>query len=1005
MGVCHTSDMLPAFGHPFLMPTDYIDRERDISVKMMDSFISFIRTGVSIENGVINGFTQVFNGTEVDTYLGIPYAEPPVGDLRFRRPVPAKKWTKPLDTINWPNACYQSDAELLTMQNKNRSEDCLYLNVFSPKPNKSDTGLKPVMVWIHGGAFIIGSSSEVQYNPLVLSARGDVIIVSINYRLASLGMLYSGTDDAPGNTLFWDQTLALQWVQANIRQFGGDANKVTIFGESAGSQSVSGHIVSPFSRDLFQNAIMMSGSALMYGAVDTPENSLKYWLKQSQQIGCSDESDHKFTPKIMDCLRKVPIEKLALIPVSPLIPSTNKLDMVPLFVVDGKIFPKTPIEMLETRDYKKGLNLMIGNTQDEGSILLAMLVDNITYNIINPKNFTYNEAFDTLKTLSSGLRLSKPLNGEDVSRMYFTGLSTHTHKDLLIQTIGIAFGDYVITCPTIQFAKNALSKINAKSVSVSIENGVINGFTQVFNGTEVESYLGIPYAEPPVGDLRFRRPVPAKKWTKPLDTTKWPKACYQSSAALQMLQNPSMSEDCLYLNVFSPKPNKSDTGLKPVMVWIHGGGFVVGASTEFYTNPMALVTRGDVIVVSINYRLASLGMLYSGTDDAPGNTLFWDQTLALQWVKKNIGQFGGDANRVTIFGVSAGSISVSGLILSPMSRDLFQNAIMMSGSTLLYGAVSTPEKSVKYWLKQSQRLGCSQKTDKTFNTKIMDCLRKVPIEKLALTPVGPIISSTNKLAAVPLFVVDGKIFTKTPFEMLETGDYKKGLNLMIGNAQDEGSLLLSMFVDNITYSMFNPKSFTYNEAFDALKTMSSSIRLSKPVNGEDVSRMYFTGLSTHTPKDLLIQEIGIAFGDYLMTCPTIQFAKNAFSSDKTGTKVYQYYYNSKLGTPRYLCFSKWMGVCHASDVIPAFGVPFIQPKNYLDRERDISSQMMDSFLNLAKTGNPGVIDGAQWPQYYSMGANIIAPYYEYTNEPKSVTNFNTGLKIDECDYLWNQYNH
>ncbi|CAG2121472.1 unnamed protein product, partial [Medioppia subpectinata] len=295
----------------------------------------------------------------VDTYLGIPYAEPPVGDLRFRRPVPAKKWSKPLDTTKWPNACYQSDVELPMMHNKNRSEDCLYLNVFSPKPNKSDTELKPVMVWIYGGAFIIGSSSDSRYNPLVLSTRGNVIFVSINYRLSSLGMLYSGTDDAPGNTLFWDQTLALQWVKKNIARFGGDPNR------SAGSISVSGLILSPISRDLFQNAIMMSGSMLLYGGVDIPENSLKYWLKQSQQIGCSDESDHKFTPKIMDCLRRVPIEKLAVIPLSPFIRSADKLDVVPMFVVDGKIFPKTPFEMLETGDYKMGLNLMIGSTQDE----------------------------------------------------------------------------------------------------------------------------------------------------------------------------------------------------------------------------------------------------------------------------------------------------------------------------------------------------------------------------------------------------------------------------------------------------------------------------------------------------------------------------------------------------------------------------------------------------------------------------------------------------------------
>ncbi|CAG2119015.1 unnamed protein product, partial [Medioppia subpectinata] len=214
-----------------------------------------------------------------------------------------------------------------------------------------------------------------------------------------------------------------------------------------------------------------------------------------------------------------------------------------------------------------------------------------------------------------------------------------------------------------------------------------------------------------------------------------------------------------------------------------------------------------------------------------------------------------------------------------------------------------------------------------------------------------------------------------------------------------------MLVDPITYNITNPKNFTYNEAFDALKTLSSGLKVSKPLNGEDVSRMYFTGLSTHTDKNLLIQEIGIAFGDYAITCPTIQFAKKAFSSDKTGTKVYQYYFNTKLGKPKIYCVGKWMGVCHGSDIITAFGLPFFAPKDYLDREREISSQMMNSFHNLVKNGNPGVIDGAQWPQYYSMGANIIAPYYEYTNEPKSVTNFNIGLKIDECDYLWNQYNH
>ncbi|CAG2171254.1 unnamed protein product, partial [Oppiella nova] len=547
-------------------------------------------------------------------------------------------------------------------------------------------------------------------------------------------------------------------------------------------------------------------------------------------------------------------------------------------------------------------------------------------------------------------------------------------------------------------------EIQAKNVSVLVENGEIHGFTQTFNGTELETYLGIPYAEPPVGPLRFQRPVPTKKWSKPVEAFQWPNACYQSDVELPLMQNKNRSEDCLYLNVFTPARNGSADALRPVMVWIHGGAFIIGSTSEIQYNPLVLTARGDVVIVSINYRLGALGTLYGGTDDTPGNTLFWDQTLALQWVKTNIKSFGGDPNRVTIFGESAGSMSVSGLILSPKSGDLFQNAIMMSGAALIYGAVETPETALKYWLKQTQLIGCSDKSDHKFTPKIIECLRKAPVEKLAVILKSPFDVSGDKIDVVPMFVVDGQHFTKTPIEMLLSGDHKKGLNLLIGNCQDEGSILLASLVDNITFNMTSPKYFTYNEAFDKLKALSSGLTSSKPINGEEVSKMYFTGLSSKTDKNLLLQEIGVAFGDYAIICPTIQFAKTLSSNDKTHSKVYQYYYNSKFG-PRFVCMGSWMGVCHASDLLPVFGQPFLQPDGYLDREREISIQMMDFFINFAKNGTPGVIDGAEWPQYYSVGDHTIAPYYEITNQPKSVTNFNAGLKIDECEYLWDQYNH
>ncbi|CAG2116889.1 unnamed protein product, partial [Medioppia subpectinata] len=99
-----------------------------------------------------------------------------------------------------------------------------------------------------------------------------------------------------------------------------------------------------------------------------------------------------------------------------------------------------------------------------------------------------------------------------------------------------------------------------------------------------------------------------------------------------------------------------------------------------------------------------------------------------------------------------------------------------------------------------------------------------------------------------------------------------------------------------------------------------------------------------------------------------------------------------------------MGVCHTSDMLPAFGHPFLMPIDYIDREKDISVKMMDSFISFIRTGNPGVMDGAQWPHYYTMGDNIVEPYYEYTNTSKAATNFYFGLKHYECNYLWNKHN-
>lgn len=204
---------------------------------------------------------------KLNAWLGIPYAEPPVGSLRFKRPVPVNAWSGVKNTTELPNSCYQTPDTIfpgfwgteLWNANTKLSEDCLYLNVWtnSPKPRNA-----PVVVWIYGGSYLSGTATLKIYDPRVIVGETELVFVSLNYRVSIFGFLYMNDMEAPGNQGLLDQNMALKWIYNNIQYFGGDASRITIFGESAGSASVSLHLLSPLSRDLFKSAIMQSGSSL-----------------------------------------------------------------------------------------------------------------------------------------------------------------------------------------------------------------------------------------------------------------------------------------------------------------------------------------------------------------------------------------------------------------------------------------------------------------------------------------------------------------------------------------------------------------------------------------------------------------------------------------------------------------------------------------------------------------------------------------------------------------------
>jgi para-nitrobenzyl esterase len=218
-----------------------------------------------------------------------------------------------------------------------------------------------------------------------------------------------------------------------------------------------------------------------------------------------------------------------------------------------------------------------------------------------------------------------------------------------------------------------------RSAVIKTAHGPIQG---IVDGDRIEKFLGIPYAAPPVGSLRWQPPIIPRPWTTVLDCTDFGLVCAQTSTSFPGFGSESHNEDCLYLNVFAPVVTSKSSHL-PVMVWIHGGGFACGSSNDY--DPSALVMEANIVFVSLNYRVGFLGFFshpaINAEDHRRGNYGIMDQQLALAWVQDNIASFGGNADNVTVFGESAGGASAFAHIASLDSRGLFHKAIIQSGGS------------------------------------------------------------------------------------------------------------------------------------------------------------------------------------------------------------------------------------------------------------------------------------------------------------------------------------
>ncbi len=246
----------------------------------------------------------------------------------------------------------------------------------------------------------------------------------------------------------------------------------------------------------------------------------------------------------------------------------------------------------------------------------------------------------------------------------------------------------------------------------------------------ITTYLGIPYAAPPVGDLRWRPPQAPAPWTATRKADAFGSRCPQT-AAVGEFSAPSATEDCLFLNVFVPSSATAASRL-PVMFWIPGGGFFAGGSNDY--DPASLVTHGGVVVVSINYRLGLLGFLSQRDLDAEGHAFanygLMDQQLALHWVHDNIARFGGDPDNVTIFGESAGAISAYGHMASPQSKGLFHKAILESGYIDYAEEPQASPRSVTTPLDKATGYGAGFAAASGCKDDVAACLRRLPVAEI-----------------------------------------------------------------------------------------------------------------------------------------------------------------------------------------------------------------------------------------------------------------------------------
>lgn len=315
--------------------------------------------------------------------------------------------------------------------------------------------------------------------------------------------------------------------------------------------------------------------------------------------------------------------------------------------------------------------------------------------------------------------------------------------------------------------------------NVTTQDGIVEGTTmQSRRGVTFDAFYRIPFAKPPIGELRFKDPLPNEPWNEPLDGTAYGPACSQVAG---LIPAADISEDCLHLNVFTKSLSGSE--LKPVIVFIHGGGFEYGSA--IISTPIVLMDR-DIVFVTINYRMGPFGFLATGTAQTPGNAGIKDMVMALDWIKRNIAVFGGDDNRITVWGMSAGSFSITALMASPLSHGLFHRVIGMSG------AITSPTNLKYDSMDNVRKLAAGLNCVNDNPDEIVTCLRNKTQNELLSISMRDLDASCPKFPWWPVVEPDfgqKRVLEDQPTRLFENGDFLH-VPTLIGSNRDEFASLV-----------------------------------------------------------------------------------------------------------------------------------------------------------------------------------------------------------------------